>query len=406
MPQKGDFVLLPVMHKPYEVMSAAPVHTIGELITSWKCTLGEWKHAASRQESEEFKFSIDELTVSQDRLFGKEISKEVADAVVEAETAYNTTTHVDPYKEFDMNSIVVKDLMCKDRNVFSHAYYDFSKAEKDIHYKTSAIYDPAVNENHWIFSCWFKKGEVANNVGKLKISGLKLKEKDYWYFDIESGIKVNTGDVVNIYRGSMITLIGIVDANECGTGYTVKIASADCFKASKKVANWWQSGIWKIEKAHIYNFISMYDGVVNNFRIDLNVNDIILMINGYKTNIHLNKTNFGDWNYIAFDMTSKNIRAVVVRNKLNGAGDYESIITYDGITSININNAMSFDNINIENAGNSFNMCNIRLYENEYPLDDNYKLDMASDVTRNASKLILVDNPNPANNMSFISPIK
>jgi hypothetical protein len=38
-------------------------------------------------------------------------------------------------------------------------------------------------------------------------------------------------------------------------------------------------------------------------------------------------------------------------------------------------------------------MCNIRLYESEYSMDDNYKLDMYSHVTRNASKLILVDNP-------------
>jgi len=67
---------------------------------------------------------------------------------------------------------------------------------------------------------------------------------------------------------------------------------------------------------------------------------------------------------------------------------------------------MEFDNFTIENAGASCNMCNIRLYENEYPLGDSYKIDMYSATTKNAGKLILIDNPNPANNMSFVSPIK
>jgi hypothetical protein len=51
-------------------------------------------------------------------------------------------------------------------------------------------------------------------------------------------------------------------------------------------------------------------------------------------------------------------------------------------------------------------MCNIRLYENKYSIGDTYKVDMYSQITRNASKLILVDTPNAANKMRFISPIK
>jgi hypothetical protein len=54
----------------------------------------------------------------------------------------------------------------------------------------------------------------------------------------------------------------------------------------------------------------------------------------------------------------------------------------------------------------NFHMCNIRLYENKYSIGDTYKVDMYSPITRNASKLILVDTPNTANKMRFISPIK
>ena len=121
MPQKGDFILIQLLHRPYEVVSSTPVHTIGQKITSWKCMLGEWKHAASRAESEDFKISIDELTNAQDRLFGDVISKEVADAVNDVETAYNTTTYVDPFKDFDMNSIIVEDIFGNDKNIISSA---------------------------------------------------------------------------------------------------------------------------------------------------------------------------------------------------------------------------------------------------------------------------------------------
>ena len=51
-------------------------------------------------------------------------------------------------------------------------------------------------------------------------------------------------------------------------------------------------------------------------------------------------------------------------------------------------------------------MSNIRLYENEYDMGNTWKQDMYSQVTRNASKLILVDVPRPANKQSFITPIR
>jgi len=334
-------MLIPVMHKPYEVMSSTPVHTIGELITSWKCTMGEWKHAASRQESDEFRFSIDEITNSQDRLFGKEISKEVADAVIEAETAYNVTTYVDPYKEFDMKSVVVEDLIGINGNIFSHAYYDFSKAEKDVYYKLDAVYDPAVNENHWIYSCWFRESTSSKVTGKLTIKELSLKEKDYWYFDIQSGIKINNGDVVTIFRGSQIKLTGIIEFNECGAGYKIKIPSADCYRMSKKVAEWWKSGIWKIESCNIYNLLSGYKDGANVFRIDTDKNDIAVTINGEKTNIQIKeskiKSDTTDWSYIAFDITATNIRTVIIRDKESDNGKiHQDIIISDQNTAINM----------------------------------------------------------------------
>ena len=51
-------------------------------------------------------------------------------------------------------------------------------------------------------------------------------------------------------------------------------------------------------------------------------------------------------------------------------------------------------------------MCNIRLYESDESLVSKYKIDMYSALTRNASKLIFIDNPLPANRQDFVSPMR
>ena len=66
-----------------------------------------------------------------------------------------------------------------------------------------------------------------------------------------------------------------------------------------------------------------------------------------------------------------------------------------------------FENIGIYSNGCPFNIRNIRLYENEYPMTDEIALqDMMSEVTRNASKLIVTDAPNIKTAADFYSPAR
>ena len=411
MPQKGDFILIPMMHRPFEVASTSPVHTIGELITSWNCQLTEWKHKASRKESEDFTASIDDLTVSQDRLFGDVISKEVADAVVEVETAYQTTTYVDPIKEFDIDSIIINDLNGESGNIISHAYYNFENATKNILYKNiDATYDPVAKENHWIYSCWFK-----NNGNKVKSASVKidkklyLKDKNYWWFVISAGMDINAGDEITIYRGGMIRLSGIIEPKECETGWTLKVPASDCLSASKKVANFWTAGIWKMQKFSPFNLICGYsDDSLKTFNINIDNNSLYLTLGDTIKKIDIKslvKLNFDKWTYFAIDICQSSIRFILLQLTQKTDTSVSSELLVDQTENINIK-TFSFNNAAIENMGNNIDICNIRLYENEYALEDNYKLDMYSEVTRNASKLILVDEPNPANKMSFKTKVR
>ena len=405
IPQKGDFVLIPIMHRPYEVISSTAVHTIGQKITSWKCILGEWKHTASRAESEDFKISIDELTNSQDRLFGEQISKEVADAVNDVETAYNTTTYVDPFKNFDMNSIEIDTIYGKSRNIISNAYYAFKNANKPITYKIDATYDINAKENNWIYSCWFKGNNNQISTGvKLK---LQTRDNDFWYFNIiDSKIKLEYGQQISLHRGTQVILNGEIDTDECATTWVVKVSSQECLQANKKFPKFWELGIWKLKTKIEYNLLTLQDNNKNVLVFNVTSDNCISIKyeNIYKQ-LNVKNLVLTNWNYIAFQILPTYIKVLIVDISKDDTEKINEHIIIDEKIPINIK-TFSFNSAMINNTLVDFNMTNIRLFENEYEFGDAYKQDMYSQVVRNASKLILVDTPKAPNNMSFKSQIR
>ena len=399
IPQKGDFVLIPLMHRPYEVISSTAIHTIGQKITAWKCVLGEWKHAASRKEAEDFTISIDELTNSQDRLFGDQISKEVADTVNDVETAYNTTTYVDPFKDFDMNSIIVEDIFGNDKNIISSAYYNFKNANKQILYKINATYDPSVKENKWLYSCWFKGAETSNGIGiKLKF---QTKDNQYWYFEINGNIKLEYGKLVSIHRGMQVILNGEIDNDSCANGLIVKIPTAECLSANKKFPKFWENGIWKLKTKNNYNLLTLSNGGKTIFKVDVTSDHCIgIKYNNIFKQLIVKNMNFDNWNYFVMQISPSSIKIIIMDVIIDALGNYEDNLLINEKVPINIK-TFTFDQAHINNVGLNFNMTNIRLFENEYDLGETYTQDMYSQVVRNASKLILVDTPKAPNNMSF-----
>lgn len=413
MPQKGDFVLFTLLHKAFEVKSSSVVYTVGEQPTSYKCQLGTWQHNANRKESEEFTQSINEITDSQDRLFGEAISREVADAVVETETSFNNTTYEDPLKTFDPNMVITERLIGENGNTISDAYYDFLHTKQNVEYQVAAEYDRECKENHWIFTCWFKTSENDFvKTGSVKLGkDPYIKDKDYWWFDIESEIPIEVGDQVTIYRGGIIKLNGIIENKECETSFVIRIPTSDCLKASKKVSVWWKQGTWKIQNHVQYNIITGYNNDSNTFGINIDQNNLYVKLGQVEKKFIIadgHSNDYKKWHYLAIDFGPSSTRVILA--KLQDA--YNSVdkkvsksIVIDKTQKFRIENFM-FDSLAIENTEQNIQMCNIRLYENEYPVGDTYEMDMYSNVTRNASKLIVVDGPIPVNTMSFISPVK
>ena len=297
-----------------------------------------------------------------------------------------------------------------DGNVFSNAYYDFSAMSDPIYYNTSASYDKSVDENHWIYTCWFRTDEsVELDNGALKLGKLYLKEKDYWYFEIVSSIDISVGDEVTIYRATAIKLNGIVHREPKSKTFALKIKAGECLAASRKIPNWWANGVWKIQKQLYYNLLTCKNGDADVFKIDVNGNSAILRCNGSVKLVSLTQLktrDLSDWHYIAFDFSPRAVNVILVQSYANTANKKRTDKVLINTTEQFTMPEFSFDAACIDNCEKEFNMTNIRLYENIAPLGDAYKEDMYSMVTRNASKLIIVDSPNPSNKQSFITKMR
>ena len=219
-------------------------------------------------------------------------------------------------------------------------------------------------------------------------------------------MKLNIGDDVTITRGNLLKVNGTVVQLPCEEGFGIAIKSNDMIKANKKLTKWYENPtVLKIYKTININLIRGFDE--NNkiiFDISYKINEFILQFNNMVKTINMT-LDLTVWHYLLFDISPNNIRLIISKlrhielNKL-----YDDLI-YDDNTNIELPDFI-VNEFRIENMETDVQLCNIRLYENEYEIGDLYKQDMYSPVTRNESKLILVDVPNIPNKDIFISPVK
>ena len=405
-PQKDDIVYVQIYHKLFEVKTSQLIYSMAAMPTYFKCSLSKYNPTASRKESEELRESIEDLTVTQQELFGDNISQEVADNNNTVETGYNTTTYVDPLKEFDIDSITVLQILGSENKLITNAFYDFTNAQRNIKYHTDLIYETNAERNHLIYSFWCKQND--NNIENANIKHFKLFSKDNqnWYFTINTPMKLNIGDNITITRGNLLKVNGTVVDLPCQDGYGIAIKSSDMIKTSRKLTKWYEmTSVLRLYKINPIKFLSGYDSndklIIN---LEYKTNEISFILNNVikKIDISLDLT---DWHYILFDISPTNIRTIIYRLRKIELNKLYDQLVLDETINIELNN-FNVDYFTIENMGNDFQICNIRLYENEYEIGDIYKQDMYSPITRNSSKLILVDTPNVPNKDMFISPIK
>lgn len=393
------------------------MYTIASMPTYFKCQCAKYNPTASRRETEEFRLSIDELTVSESVLFGDEISQEVADVVVANETGYQNTTYVDPMKDCDLDCIANEELTGPSNITISNGFYDLYNAEKPVTYRVSAHYSMETTRPHWIFTAWFRyESDPTANEHALKVLKLITKDNKYWYFKISSKTaRFSEGDQITLMRGNLIKVDGemIMFPIECSgqpeTELLLRVKSSEMSRTNRKLTEWWTSGQFKIKKDTRLNIISTD---TDKFRIDVNISSNTFSVhfgNTVKTFTPKKNIDLQLWTYLCIDFTSTGMRTIIstMEEPYLSTTEIRIIDKHDTEYKFTPHSGeFDFNEMKIDSMGKHLNICNIRLYENEYPVDDTYKQDMLSIITRNASKMILVDSPNMPNEAKFITPVR
>lgn len=147
-----------------------------------------------------------------------------------------------------------------------------------------------------------------------------------------------------------------------------------------------------------YNLLNAYSAQDKKIEISTDTNIITIKFNNIKKTIPLKKQlDKNSWYYICIDFNLNKIGVklmqLIVNEKTMKISDKKIL---DKVYNTGNIKGFEIDTFTIENKGLDMNQCNIRLYESEYEMGENYKIDMYTELTRNASKLILVDNPLPA----------
>lgn len=413
MPQQGDVVYVKILHKLFEVKSSEVMYTIASMPTYFKTQCAKYNPTASRIETEEFRQSIDELTTTEAILFADEISQEVQDTVVPNEVGYQNTTYVDPMKDCDLDCIATEPIIGPTNITVSNAFYDMAIAEKPVSYNVSANYYMDSERPHWIFSSWIRsENDVTASEHNVRVLKLFTKDNKYWYFTVFAPpAKLAAGDSVTLMRGNIIKVDGEMYTfpSDCDEKLVMRVKASEMSKTNRKLTNWWESGQFKIKKDTKINIIKSSNG---QFIINVNTTTSTFEVQfgtAFRQFTPKKRLNFNAWNYMCFNLTGNSMQAIIYELE----DDHLNTKNIRTVEKLNtsyklapVSGDFEIDDLMIDSVGKRLHICNIRLYENEYPVENTYEKDMLSIITKNASKCILVDSPNISNEAKFITPVR
>lgn len=379
-PQKGDIIYIKRLHKLYEVTSSTVIYQIQAMPTAFKLSLSKYSPVASRRESKDLRQTIDNMTVSQEELFGDVISQEVADTVAEVETSYQQTSYVSPQKTFDMGSVVTDELIGPSGNRISNAYYNMLIADEPVVYKTPAQYDPTCDRPYWMFSCWLRIDPDYNMDTRkqyvVKKISFYFSDNKYWYFRIGSLLKLKAGDLVTLTRGSLLSLTGEACElpNEISLGVRFKLA--DIQQTNRKMKDWWKSGQFKVSRSSRISLIRS-DNDAFSVTVEPENNLFSFKFGEFEKTFETDfQTDWSLWTYAALSVSPNGARAFMEQISLDAAGHWYQANRLNSELPSNIRKPgeFAFETLTIDCVHKPLNIRNIRLYENEYPMTDEIAL--------------------------------
>lgn len=271
-PQRGDIVFIPQSMKLLEVVSMTPVKAVGAQLTSFKMNCSAYKPKRSVIVGENLKKSIEESTVNQDVLFGKDIKDTMEDIVDPKQIDLFTGTSKDKSKT--VTPTLQDDSIYKrinnihsgkievDGHLVARSYYDMDiDAKTVVRYKNSS--DHITYGDTRCLSLWVNISEPkAKN-----IKSISVEESDKNVVLTLSGqLAMNPGDNIVIERGAIILPGEVVSKSP----YKVKVPYEQYKKIATMSPNWYKAAGFTAVQIKPVNLLYS-----NDLRIDILSNKLI-----------------------------------------------------------------------------------------------------------------------------------
>lgn len=370
IPQKGDIVFLKILNKLFEVSSSTAVYGFAELPTGYKMQLVKYNPTASRRESEEIRKNIEELTVAQETLFGKEISDEITDITDPMEMGLHNTAPMDMNKTYDADAIVVEDFT-ENGVIISRSYYDFSIAEKLPDLKQDIRYEIP---DTIMISLWFSLN-IQDLSSSISIINIREKTAKKWSLVCETTANLNEGDVVSLSRGNLLYMDATVKEID-GKFVLLEISTASAAAATKKLTNWSATTGWKISQKTEQTILSSSD-----IGMTVSTNECVIRLGKRRYSFNIkNLVSPKIWRYISLIIDNTEITLYT-----RSAGDKKFTTFSEKRIKPTV---LDCSNPTLGRLGDDLYIRNFRMYKPLETVDENIiMMDSQSEYSENASQL-------------------
>lgn len=392
MPQKGDIVYVELLNCLYEVATSTILYGFAERETGFKIELTKYNPKANRRESEAVQNTIDNLTNSEQELFGEHISNDVADIVDDEQTSemVNTTeSSHDTYKTIDNDSIEMSDIIIG-TNIIAKSYYNLNNMKKSIIYKSNDEISKESQDYNRYFSCWFNIQESDDTKPIQLVNDPNLKKNEF----LVETTRLSNNNKITISRGDNLHIHAIVNEQIDVHGksrYIITFNNSEYRDINKKFGqNWVTSNYLKMSYSQVKPLLLGRKDKVCNFDISIIGNsEIYIKFGSHKKNIPLkNKLESNQWYGIGINLGPAS--DLFIFNSSN------QIIEHINISDLS--DDFYIDDFYITNS-NMF-LTNIRYYKTKYQVSESQiKKDLNSQFIKNDSQAIINDSaiiPNPS----------
>ena len=401
-PQKKDIVYMVMPNKLYQVESSYLRRGFMQQETTWVINLIKYMPEAARREGDLLKQTIDQYTVSEEEIFGPDISANITKIVDDKQFSPLNTTERDKYKEIGKNvKIIASNLDIWGVRV-AQSHYDMeSDVSVNVLYKNSA--DLITTADDRSLTAWVKLKpstaavySVNNFASNISVSG------GNYIISATNAKNINAGDTLLISRPGALNFYGTVtDASTIGS-YNIKIDANVITYLNSINSNWAGASNYKMSKIQPVNLLNGTNDLgVSQIKIDVLASQYIKII-------------YGDQTYVA-PMPAKLQNATwygIIVNIGNTWNQYNVQVWEEGLTSSDKLRTLFYDTIQFTpesisvheysiNKSNSY-LTNIRLFnltiEEEYQSNE-----LLSYFSSNADHGLILDNADPKFRAPYIN---